>query len=96
MVAECDRVRAGLEHLVGELRRDPDTVGEVLAVEDAEVGAQLRLERREPFFHRTSAGHADDVSNKEDLHVRVILSGFPSEAKGLAMTHGKCAAFFAD
>jgi hypothetical protein len=81
VIAERDRVGARLEHLVRELRRDPDAVGEVLAVEDAEAGAQLLLQRRQAFFHRTPAGHADDVGNKKDLHVPMILSSSPSEAK---------------
>jgi hypothetical protein len=41
VVPEGDRIGAGREHAVGELRRDADAVGEILAVEDAEVGVQL-------------------------------------------------------
>jgi hypothetical protein len=41
VVPESDRIGAGREHAVGELRRDADAVGEILAVEDAEVGAEL-------------------------------------------------------
>src|SRR5262249_2145831 len=47
--------------------------GEVLAVEDAEVRAQLVLERRQAFLDRTSAGNADDVGNEKDLHVPLIF-----------------------
>jgi hypothetical protein len=41
VVAERDRVDAGREHPVGQFRRDADAVGEVLAVEDAEIRPQL-------------------------------------------------------
>ena len=41
VVAERDRVGAGGEQLVGEPRRDPDAVGGVLAVDDADVDLEL-------------------------------------------------------
>jgi hypothetical protein len=44
VVAERDRVGARGEQPVGELRCDPDAVGDVLAVDDADVGAELLSE----------------------------------------------------
>jgi hypothetical protein len=66
VVAERDRVDAGREHLVRELRRDADAVGEVLAIQDAEVGAQLLAERRETFLNCSTAGNADGVRDEQD------------------------------
>jgi hypothetical protein len=45
VVPERDDVGAGREQPLGELRRDADTVGEVLAVRDAEGDAELGPER---------------------------------------------------
>ena len=44
VIAERDHVDAGREHPVRELGRDPDAVCKVLAVEDAEIHAQLVAE----------------------------------------------------
>jgi hypothetical protein len=44
VVAERDHVRTRREQLVRELRRDPDAVGDVLAVDDADVDAKLLAE----------------------------------------------------
>jgi hypothetical protein len=41
VVAERDDVGAGVEQLVGELPGDSRAVRDVLAVDDAEVGAEL-------------------------------------------------------
>jgi hypothetical protein len=45
VVPERDRIGAAASILSRELRRDPDAVGEVLAVEDADVCAELLLQR---------------------------------------------------
>jgi hypothetical protein len=63
-----------LEHPVGELRRDADAVGEVLAVEDAEVGAQLLAQAAQSLFDRTPARDADDVGNEKDSQGRVSVA----------------------
>jgi hypothetical protein len=44
VIAERHHVRTGGQELVRELRRDPDTVGDVLAVDDADVDAKLLAE----------------------------------------------------
>jgi hypothetical protein len=46
VVAERDRVGAGAEQLVRELRRDADAVGDVFSVDDDEVGRELLAQRR--------------------------------------------------
>ena len=80
MVAERDRVDAGGEHLVGELGRDADPVRKVLAVQDAEIGLQLFAQGRQALLDGTTAGHADRIRKKENLHGS-ILAGLPSEPK---------------
>ena len=81
VVAERDRVDAGGEHLVGELGRDADPVRKVLAVQDAEIGLQLFAQGRQALLDGTTAGHADRIRKKENLHGS-ILAGLPSEPKG--------------
>jgi hypothetical protein len=65
VVAEGDRVRAELEQLARELRRQPDAVGGVLAVHDAEVDVELVAQAFEPRFQRRSPRHPDDVRDEE-------------------------------
>ena len=55
VVAERDHVGAGGEQPLGELRRDPDAVGRVLAVHDAEADAELLAQRRQPLLDRPPA-----------------------------------------
>jgi hypothetical protein len=71
VVAERDRVGARLQQPVGELRRDPDAVGDVLAVDDDDVGRDLVAERRQPFLDGPPPGDADDVGNEEQPQGRL-------------------------
>jgi len=50
VIAECHDVRAGREQPLGELRRDPGAVGDVLAVDDARVGVELLAQGRETLL----------------------------------------------
>ncbi len=68
VVPERDDVGAGGEEPVGELGGDPDRVGDVLAVHDAQVGADLLAERRQPRLDRAAAGDAEHVGYEEDPH----------------------------
>jgi len=68
VVAERDRVDAGREHLVSKLRRDPDTVREILAVQDAKIDPQLVAQRGQALFQRTAPRDADRVGDEEDSH----------------------------
>jgi hypothetical protein len=67
VVAERDHVGAGLQQPRRELRRDPDAVGRVLAVEDAEGDAELLLQAGEALLDRTPPRRADDVADEQDL-----------------------------
>jgi hypothetical protein len=66
VVAERDRIGAHLEQLLRELRRDPDAVGDVLAVHDAEVDVELFAKRGQALLERAPAGQADDVGDEEE------------------------------
>jgi hypothetical protein len=74
VVAERDHVRACCEQLVGELRGDARAVGDVLAVDDADVGAELVAERRQAFFDSAPAGDAEDVGEEEESQLRTSVA----------------------
>jgi hypothetical protein len=66
VVAERDHVRAGAEQTLGELRRDTGAVGDVLAVDDAEVGVELVAKPGEPLLDRAPPRDSEDVREEED------------------------------
>jgi hypothetical protein len=66
VVPERDDVRAGGEQPVGQLRRDPRPVGDVLAVDDREVGAELLPQPGQPFLDGLPPGGAEDVREEEE------------------------------
>jgi len=61
-----DDVRACVEELRRELRRQADAVGRVLAVDDAEVDLALVAQALELLFDRAAAGGAEDVREEEE------------------------------
>jgi hypothetical protein len=65
VVAKRDDVGAGGQQAVGELRRDPDAVGDVLAVQDAEVDVKLLAQAEQPLLDGTPPGTADDIGDEE-------------------------------
>jgi len=67
VVAERERVGAGREQLLSELRRDPGSVGGVLAVDDADVDVELVTQSRQALFDGPPAGAPEDVAEEEDL-----------------------------
>jgi hypothetical protein len=66
VVAERDHVGARREQPVGQARRDPGAVGDVLAVDDAEADAELLLQPGQARLDRVPAGGAEDVGDEED------------------------------
>src|SRR5262249_34705679 len=77
VVAKRDDVCAGGEDLVRELRSQSRAVGGVLAVDDAEVGAELLLEAREPLLHRVPSGWTEDVGDEEDPQgIESVAAGY--------------------
>jgi hypothetical protein len=61
VVAGRDDVGARGEELVRELGREADAVGGVLAVDDADVDAELVTEARQPLLDCPAPGGAEDV-----------------------------------
>ena len=80
MVAERDRIDAGGQHLVRELRRDPHAVREILAVQDAEVDVQLVAQGGETVLHGPPAGNADGVCDEQDSQGRRLAAARSSIA----------------
>jgi hypothetical protein len=74
VVAERDHVGSGGEDAGGELRRDPDAIRGVLAVDDAERGAELLPQAGQPLLDGAPAGSADDVAYEEDLQRSVSVA----------------------
>jgi hypothetical protein len=70
VVAERDDVGAGGEQLVGEFPRDARAVGRVLAVDDAEVGSDVRPQRRQALLDGAPAGDAEDICEEENPQFR--------------------------
>jgi hypothetical protein len=66
VVAERDDIRARGEQPVPELRRQTAPVRRVLAVDDAEVDAELLAQRVQPRLDRLATRSAEDVCDEED------------------------------
>jgi hypothetical protein len=64
VVAEREHVDAGREQLVGELRSDPDAVGDVFSVGDDEVDVELLTQPRQPLLDRAETGAPVDVGDE--------------------------------
>ena len=75
MVAERDHVGARREQLVGELAGDARAVGGVLAVDDAEVGADVVAQRVQALLDGAPAGDAEDVGQEEDSQLTSDVAG---------------------
>jgi hypothetical protein len=66
VIAGRDDVGASLEDAQRELRSQPRAVRRVLAVDDAEVGAELVAELGQALLDGPPAGSAEDVCDEED------------------------------
>ena len=71
VVAERDRVHAGGEHLLGDLRRDAEAAGGVLAVDDHESRLVALAQRRQRAQQGAAPAAADDVAHEEDARGRL-------------------------
>jgi len=71
VVAERDDVDARGEELVGDLRRDPEAAGDVLAVHDDERRRVALAERRQQAEERAPPDAADEIADGEDGRGRV-------------------------
>jgi hypothetical protein len=72
VVTERDHVGPGSEQPLGQPRRDPRAVGDVLAVDDAEADAVLLLQRRQALLDGLPARGAEDVGDEEDSQGELI------------------------
>ena len=70
MIAERDDIGAGREQALGKLRRDAGSVGDVLTVDDANVGVELFAQPREAPFDRPAPRDAEDVGEEENSQLR--------------------------
>ena len=66
VVAQRDRVDAVGEQLVGELGRDPQPAGDVLAVDDDERGLEPPAQLGQQPEQRAPAEAADHVADEQD------------------------------
>ena len=66
VIAECDHVDPGREQLVGDLRRDPEPAGNVLAVDDDERRVVALAQHRQQRQQRATAGRTDEIAAEED------------------------------
>jgi len=66
VVAQRDRVDAGAEQLVGDLRGDAEAAGHVLAVDDDERRAVALAQPRQQREQRPATEPADEVADEED------------------------------
>src|SRR5262249_31570885 len=67
VVAQCDHVGPRAQQAVGEFWSDAGAVGDVLAVDDADVGLELLPQPGQSRLDRVAAGDAEDVSEKEKV-----------------------------
>jgi hypothetical protein len=74
VVAERDDVRAGGEQAVGELRGDACAVRGVLAVDDADLGAELLAESRQALLDGAPSRDAEDVGEEEESQLRTSVA----------------------
>jgi hypothetical protein len=74
VVAERDHICARCQQLVRELRRDACAVGDVLAVHDAEVGAELVAQTGQAFLDGAPAGDAEDIGEEEESQFRTSVA----------------------
>jgi hypothetical protein len=66
VVAERDRVDAGVEDLLRVLGRDAEAAGRVLAVDDHEGQGVALAQGRQAVQQRVPADPADDVPDEQD------------------------------
>jgi len=71
MVAQRDDVDSGAEQLAGDLRRDPEAAGDVLAVDDDERGRVALAQPGEQREQRPAPEAADEIADEENGRGRI-------------------------
>ena len=72
MVAERDRIGAGVQELVADRLGDAEAAGRVLAVDDHAIELPALPQARQPFDDGVAAGPPDDIAEKEKTHGRSL------------------------
>jgi hypothetical protein len=70
VISERDDIGAGGEQPFSELRRDAGSVGDVLAVDDADVGSELFTQPWEAPLDCPAPRDAEDVGEEENSQLR--------------------------
>jgi hypothetical protein len=70
VVAERDRIGAGVDQLVIDRLGDAEAAGRILAVDDDEIELPLLSQGGKSIVHHRAAGPAQDVSDKKNTHSR--------------------------
>ena len=70
MVAERDRIGAGIDEIVVDRLGDAKTAGGVLAIDDDEIERPVADQARQMFRNRGAAGLADHVADEENAQIR--------------------------
>jgi hypothetical protein len=66
VIAERDRVGAGIDELLIDRLGDPEATGGILAIDDDEVERPVLDHARQMFGYCGAAGLADDVTDKQN------------------------------
>ena len=74
VVAGRDHIGTGVQQPAGESGGQPDAVCRVLAVDDAELDAQLLANRWEVLLERPTSGGAEDIGEKEESQGSATLA----------------------
>ena len=82
VVAERDRVDAGSEHLVGDLRGDAEAARRVLAVDDHERRRVELAQNGQTVEQRVPSQPADDIADEQDAGRAVPGSGAVRGTRG--------------
>lgn len=78
MISECDDIGSRGEEPVGELARDAGAVGDVLAVDDADVGRKLVAQTGQALFDRAATRNSEDVREEKDSQLRTSTAAVRS------------------
>jgi len=80
VIAERDHVCSCAQQALGELRRDAGAVRDVLAVDDADVRAELVAQAWQPRLDRVPASDAENVGEEKNSQFST------SDAAGCSVT----------
>src|SRR5262249_52823123 len=68
MIAESDRICAGIYEIIVDDFGNAEAAGGVLAIDHDKIELPLCDQARKPFEHNGASGTADDVADKKNAH----------------------------